>query len=227
MAVVVRNCRKGFTLIELLVVVAIISLLMSILLPSLSKAREQSKLVACASNLRQLSMAMEIYADSNSGYYLAVVDSATSAPLINSPAEVLSEYMSGDYTSRVWRCPADDGNGVWSKTLYGDPVNIRSYAANGYVIGMSDMCKRTRVHHPSTTLSFNESWVGFSATRREGFLIDSIWDQLSRGGDNAMLHMGSNLSNYSFCDGHVERLKWRDVSPTGLSGKGMYQPGSD
>ncbi len=55
--------KAGFTLIELLVVVAIIALLISILLPSLSKAREQARATLCASRLGQLSKAMLIYAD--------------------------------------------------------------------------------------------------------------------------------------------------------------------
>lgn len=219
-----RSRRRAFTLIELLVVVAIITVLIGILLPTLKNAREQGKLVACAANIRQLAMSMETYADSNAGFYLAVMDSVTGARLINSPSEVLKDYMAADDKSRVWRCPADSGAGVWSPTYLGDPVNYRSYAANGYVIGMSAMCKRTRVVSPARTLSFNESWVGFAAARVEGFLVDNIWDQVSRSGDSAVFHMDKNLSNYAFCDGHVERLKWRDVSPTGMSGKGMYQP---
>lgn len=57
--------KKGFTLIELLVVVSIIALLVSILLPALSKAREQTKAAVCLSNLRQMSLGMHYYAEAN------------------------------------------------------------------------------------------------------------------------------------------------------------------
>ena len=58
-----RKPIHGFTLIELLVVIAIIALLLSVILPSLGKAKELAKGVLCASNLRQLSMAWVMYAD--------------------------------------------------------------------------------------------------------------------------------------------------------------------
>jgi prepilin-type N-terminal cleavage/methylation domain-containing protein len=57
--------RKGFTLIELLVVVAIIALLISILLPSLSRARELAKRAVCASNLRGIGQGCHIYSNDN------------------------------------------------------------------------------------------------------------------------------------------------------------------
>ncbi len=61
--------RKGFTLIELLVVVAIIALLISILLPSLARAREITKRAVCASNLRGIGQAMKVYSNDNADWY--------------------------------------------------------------------------------------------------------------------------------------------------------------
>lgn len=61
---VVRK-EKGFTLVELLVVIAIIALLLSILVPTLSRAREQSRRVVCRSNVNQIGLAMLMYAQKN------------------------------------------------------------------------------------------------------------------------------------------------------------------
>lgn len=56
------KAKNAFTLVELLVVASVVSLLISILLPSLKKAREQAKLVVCLSNLRGIALASQVYA---------------------------------------------------------------------------------------------------------------------------------------------------------------------
>lgn len=61
-----RKRLRAFTLIELLVVIAIIALLISILLPSLSRARELSKRLVCASNIKGIGTSAKIYANDNS-----------------------------------------------------------------------------------------------------------------------------------------------------------------
>jgi prepilin-type N-terminal cleavage/methylation domain-containing protein/prepilin-type processing-associated H-X9-DG protein len=72
--------RGGFTLVELLVVIGIIALLLSILLPSLRKARAIAMRLACASNLKQISLAMNLYLNGNENTYPCAQDPVSTAP---------------------------------------------------------------------------------------------------------------------------------------------------
>jgi prepilin-type N-terminal cleavage/methylation domain-containing protein len=110
----VRKAR-GFTLVELLVVIGIIALLIAILLPALSRAREQAKNAQCLSNLRQLAMVYQFYANdwkdavplgyvSGSpwtGYYIC--QSGTRYP-------IMGRLYEGDYLTspQAFFCPSQD-----------------------------------------------------------------------------------------------------------------------
>lgn len=82
-----KRTSKGFTLVELLVVIGIIALLISILLPSLNRARETANRVKCASNLRQIGQGFLLYSNENRQAYPRVkTDGAASFNVAYTPA---------------------------------------------------------------------------------------------------------------------------------------------
>ncbi len=91
--------RSAFTLIELLVVVAIIAILLTILLPSLGRARQSAQRIKCQSNIRQLNMACIQHADSHRlGVYIEVNDTGS-----DNLAHIFPEYLKD---VRIALCPA-------------------------------------------------------------------------------------------------------------------------
>lgn len=133
--------RRGFTLIELLVVVAIISLLMAILLPALNRAREQSRMTLCASNLRQLGLGAKLYAEENDDRFPATYTQHANPDKPGNPVEgyywwhtlMREKYIPGEYTPKrgVSICPS---NPKPYAPFYDDETRaVTSYGMNSYM----------------------------------------------------------------------------------------------
>ena len=111
--------RTTFTLVELLVVIAIIAILAAMLLPALTRAREQGKRSACLNHLKQLAFSTEMYASDNAGYYQDRPPAYSHFPAVIFDSHVPAsdfrsrwlEYLPGytvDDGSPVMICPSAD-----------------------------------------------------------------------------------------------------------------------
>ena len=136
------NTKRAFTLIELLVVVAVIGFLAAVLLPTLSAAKENGRRTVCVNNLRQVNLAIRLYAD----------DSADSLPVLPSPdpypngvgayyKQLVKEYLGltglASPDEKVFICPSDP---TYHKQIQ---HAFTSYTFNGYETGPNSIPRIT------------------------------------------------------------------------------------
>ncbi len=229
----IRHTKTGmaraFTLIEVMVVMGIIALLLSMLLPGLAAAREQARGVVCRSNIRQLVLANDYYADDNGGVYVPGASDfmknlhrwhgqrTRSSEPFDSARGPLVAYLGRDGAIR--QCPTfpaeeiasesggfERGNGGYGYNNAFIGVQLTAHSSGEYTVSNDRAGANNRwIQRPAETVMFTDS--GFAA---QGLIEYSFCEPrylLPYPSFRAVpsIHFRHrNLANVAWCDGHVD-----------------------
>lgn len=201
-----KQRKSAFTLIELLVVIAIISILAAILFPAFSQAREGARRIVCVSNMRQIGMGLQMYAQDHAER----LPNASSSDVSNfgasdaSGASVLATLARYTGSSQIFVCPsASPVRGTEAPTQESDS----NYMANGVIAGKSLAVLST----PDSIIFIQEnlqrSHIARLRPSRNGAQY-SKWHETESGREQySNIHLEGGV--LLFGDGHV---KWRKNS---------------
>jgi prepilin-type N-terminal cleavage/methylation domain-containing protein/prepilin-type processing-associated H-X9-DG protein len=245
--VVKKSQVQGFTLIELLVVISIIALLLSILMPSLNKVREQGRKIVCGSNLKTLAAANMMYASIWKGKYVPTINygNAWKGPGVVDNSILWGpcwwanpDFMSGLgvetkttatlsgqlMPNRYYYCPSDKRNLIKHPELQTWNWGVQfSYGPN--VMGLNAASQRElgyvsgRIKQPANKLMFADA-IDYALTT--AFSDYYYWDKYGETTNPSLrLHSASYRhtegAEITFFDGHVGYLKKQQVYERGES----------
>jgi prepilin-type processing-associated H-X9-DG protein/prepilin-type N-terminal cleavage/methylation domain-containing protein len=204
-----QRSSSGFTLIELLIVIAIIALLAAILFPVFARARENARRTSCASNLKQIGIAVQMYAQDNDERMPSAGSIGGSGDMIG----ILNPYTKQALGQGIWRCASHapfPSDGSWTSS-YGynwqylfeqgaSAAYPHSGSYDGFYNGGITLAFLAR---PAETLSF----IDQKATGA------NLWTYVNRPAESTIddgfgrpdfRHNGR--ANVLFCDGHVKSM---------------------
>ena len=221
---------RGFTVPEMLAVVAIIVIIISLLLPSLSKARDATKTVICLSNLHQLGLGWRAYANDNRGIIMGAHTDRDNYDWVDNdaaPALPTNELETNIRRGRMWAY-------VSELSMYKCPVDprrdyLRSYSMNNFVGGggwnVNARLRTSALPRPGQTMVMIEepdprgynwgSWVIYP----KGHPSASSWIDWAPAWHND----GCTLA---FADGRAENWFWQDSRTRQIASFFEVHPGS-
>jgi prepilin-type processing-associated H-X9-DG protein/prepilin-type N-terminal cleavage/methylation domain-containing protein len=170
----IRRC--GFTLVELLVVIGVIAFLVGVLLPALTKARQQAQLIQCASNLRQWGVGIQIYADESQGTLpLRVPDGTATEYFGPSPSNPIPRYPAGldDMSLFFNAIPSRGGSKSYYQLLLDDKNGVNSLPAAGSNNIFTCPAVQSAVAGPGDTLDSTGSYYMLYGTDSTGALCSA------------------------------------------------------
>ena len=231
---------KAFTLIELLVVIAIIAILAAMLLPALSRAKEKAIAISCINHLKQLTLAAHMYAGDNQdaiipnrlgtvnswvGGDVALSPDWTNAALIR--ASLLFQY---NRSVDIYRCPADKAsvNGASLPRVRSFSLNCMMGDSGGTVVdvhpGIQENLKLASIRDPGPSVaSFFVDEQSDPNSSPSTCSIDDGYYAIDYTGTgqvwrNVPASRHGNFGQFSFADGHADKMKWREPRTRTLKG---------
>jgi len=214
--------RKGFTLVELLVVIGIIALLISILLPSLQRARDQANRTACMSNLHQLTTGYIQYATEHK-FKVMSSDTRTTAQCDWVAADQYGNTLAAIENGMLWpyckaaatyRCPSDSGFHVWSYSISNFLCGEGGPKDGGSLKVVESL---NQVKHSSETFVFteeNDYRQDQNGYNRNSFMILPPTGGQALGAEGHWIDFPANFHKgvtVSFVDGHAIYMPFADA----------------
>lgn len=215
----------GFTLTELLVVIAVIALLAALLLPVLGKSRAKAEGVTCANNLKQLSVAWQLYTDDNGDLLVNNHGVPETLARRSTWANNVQDWLDGDdntnlvflrdsklgpyanHATAIYKCPSDREpalNGQRIRTMsMNAQVGNSGEITNRFNPNYLQFLKESEIPTPAGIFVFLDEHCD---TLNDGFFVNRL-DDYKWGNLPGSYHNGA--VNLSFADGHIESHRWR------------------